>query len=167
MPFENTWKQTILHFLWILNCKFITLYWTFNSKTSVLIGSRTIAPPGELPHQQFLPGWFPPRYLPPRQLPPRKIAHPDNCSHPENYPKDNFPLKIFPPLETSSEENCLSDDSHLHNCPLDKWSWGKLSPPPRKIVPRINYTRDIFPQGSEILILLIDSCFLLLSFFVV
>ena len=80
LPFENTWKQTILHFLWILNCKFITLYWTFNSKTSVLIGSRTIAPPGELPHQQFLPGWFPPRYLPPRQLPPRKIAPPDNCS---------------------------------------------------------------------------------------
>ena len=90
----------------------------------------------------------PPRQLPPGQLPLRNIA--SGFLLPDNYPKDNCPLTIYP-WKLPPEENCLSDDCRLHNCPSDKWPRGKL--PSRKIVPRINYTRDIFSQESEIAVL--------------
>ena len=72
---------------------------------------------------------------------------------PDNFPQDTCPLKIPP-----------------GNCPRRKLPFGLFvayiiaslangpeetapPPPPAKIVTRINYTRDIFPQESEIVVL--------------
>ena len=116
----------------------------------------------------------------PGQLPPRKIAPPDNPPPPSPHrtiaPKDNCPRRILPRiivvkiivpglllLDNYSKDNCPLTISpwklprrnitfrmicRLHNCFLDKWPREKL--PPRKIVPRINYTRYIFfPKNQK------------------
>ena len=118
-------------------------------------------------------GELPPRKIPPpgllssRQLPPRKIA---SCMiAPDlillgNYPKDNCPLTL-PPWKLLLRKITFRMICRLHNCPSDKWSLGKL--PPRKIVPRISHTQDIFSSRIRNLSTLINSCFLLFFFFVV
>ena len=74
---------------------------------------------------------------------------------PDNYSKDNCPLTIspwkLPPRKIAFRIICS-----LHNCPEENF------PSPRKIVPRKNYTRHIFPQESEMVVLLsivASSCF--------
>ena len=108
-----------------------------------------------------------------RQLAPRKIAPQiialwmiaPGMLLPDINPKDNCPLKIFPqklsPRTIASRMIC-----RLHICLSDKRSRRKLNPPPRKIVPRINYTRDIFSTAIKNRSTLIDSWSLLFFFFV-
>ena len=75
-----------------------------------------------------------------------------------HHPLTIYPWKL-PPRKIAFQMICC-----LHNCPWDKWPWGKLSS--RKIVPRINYTQDIFFPRIRNWSTLTDSCFLF-SFFVV
>ena len=133
---------------------------------------------GQLPPRKIAPC-----VIAPRQLPPRTIVLEENCPQgilpPRiialwmiapgllllvNYPKDNCPLTIYswklPLRKIAFQMICC-----LHNCPLDKWSWGKLSS--KKIVPKINYTRDIFSSRIRNCSTLTGNCFLLFSFFVV
>ena len=83
------------------------------------------------------PGWFPPGWL-----------------LPENYPKDIWPLAIPP-----------------RNCNQVPFGWfvayiiAPWKTPPRNIVHRINYTQYIFSPRIRNRSTLIDSCFLLFSFF--
>ena len=124
----------------------------------------------------------------------------------DNFPKENRPLENFL-LDYCLPYNCpgllLLDNYPKYNCPVTKSPWkltltkmafrmicrlhnqlplGKMvprktAPPPRKIVPIINYTRDTFftpeiffpPRIRNLttLIDLIDSCFLLFPVFVV
>lgn len=46
----------------------------------------------------------------------------------------------------------------IHNCPSDKWFWGKN-------IPRINFMEDIFSQRIRNSSTLIYSCFFLVFFF--
>ena len=89
---------------------------------------------GQLPSRKTAPWTVPPGLLPPRMIASGLLLL-------GNYPKDNCPLTIYPwklpPTKIAFRMIC-----RLHNCPSDKWPQGKL--PSRKIVPRINYTRDIF-----------------------
>ena len=129
----------------------------------------------------------------PRKLPSRKIAllkiapwmifsPPPTTAPSDNWPPDNCPLDNCPRIIASgqlSQRYCPLTISpwklpakkiafrmicRLHNCPPDKWPGGKL--PPRKVIPRINYTRDFFPRIRN-RSTLIDSCFLLFPSFVV
>ena len=135
-------------------------WWVSGQLPPRKIGPRIITPPpGQLP-----PEWLPHGLLAPRQLPPRIIAPEENCTTPriitlcmiapglllpDNYLKDNCPLTISP-WKLPLRKIVFWMIYCLHNCPSDKWPRGKLPrPAPRKIVPRINYTRYIFPQESE------------------
>ena len=95
--------------------------------------------------------------LPPEQLPPGLLL-------PDNYPKGNCPLTISP-WKLPSKKMAFRMIYRQHNCPSDKWHWGKLSP--RKMVPMINYNRYIFSPRIRNRSTLIDGCVLLFSFFVV
>ena len=122
------------------------------------------------PRGKYSPGWLPHGLFFPRQLPLRKITHqiiapgeycPPGWLLPDNYSKDNClprSLTIYP-RKLSSTEIAFRMICRLHNCPSDKWSRGKL--PPRKIVPRVNYTRYIFRPRIRNRSTLIDSFFLL------
>ena len=128
---------------------------------------------GQLPPKKIVPWIIAPRAITPEEncplgiLPPRVIAPwmtVPGLLPPDNYHKDNCPLTIYPwklpPRKTAFWIIC-----RLHNCPLVKCPRGKLSS--RKIVLRINYTRDIFSPRIRSCSTLTDSCFLLFSFFVV
>ena len=111
-------------------------------------GSRTIAPKGNCP----LDDWM----MAPRVTGPGLLL-------PENFPKDKCPLTISPwkltPKKIAFRMICC-----LHNWPSGKWSQENC---PQENSPRINYTWDIFSPRIRNLKTLIDSCFLLFSFFVV
>ena len=118
-----------------------------------IITPRTIAPRTIASEENCSPDNCPPRtvapednYPPPR--PPPIIV--PGLLLPGSYSKDNCPLTIYPwklpPRNIAFRMIC-----RLHNCLSDKWPRGKL--PSRKIVLRINYTRDIFSQESEIAVL--------------
>ena len=81
----------------------------------------------------------------------------------DNYLKNNWLLTI-PPWKLLRREIAFRMICCLHKCPSEKWPQGKL--PRREIVPRINYTRDIFSPVIKNRSTLIDSCFLLRSFFI-
>ena len=73
---------------------------------------------------------------------------------PENYPEDNCPLTIYP-QKFPTRKIVFQMICRLHNCHSDKWPEGKLLP--MKIVPMINYTRDIFSPRIRNRSTLIDS----------
>ena len=75
-----------------------------------------------------------------------------------------YPPWKLPPKEITFWIICYLHNC-LQNCSEDKRPWGKLMP--RKISPRINYTQLIFSPRIRNRITLIDSYFLLFSFFVV
>ena len=124
---------------------------------------RTIAPEENCPPDNCSPDNCSPDNCPREILPPTRIIAP-GLLLPDNYPKGNCPLTIypwkFPPRKIAFRMIC-----RLHNYAADKWPRGKLRS--RKIVPRINYTRDIFSPRIRNCSTLTDSCFLLFSFFAV
>ena len=121
----------------------------------------------QLPPRKILPGYLPPRQLPSRIIAPRIIAPwmiAPGLLLLGNYPKDNCPLIIYP-WKVPPRKLSFQMIWHLHNCTSEKWPRRKLSS--RKIVPSINYTRDIFSPRIRNDNTLTDSCILLFSFFVV
>ena len=128
---------------------------------------------GQLPRGKVPLRIITPRLITPEQLPSMVIEESvpqDNC------PPDYFFRKITPKIIAPWQYP-------PGNCPRGKLSFGwfvayiftprtigpeKTAPLPlRKIVPRINYTRDIFSPRIRNLSTLIDSCFLLFSFSVI
>ena len=118
---------------------------------------------GQLPPRMIAPTLLPPRKIAPRIITPWMIA--PGLLLPDNYPKDNCPLTIspwkLPPRKTAFRMIC-----RLYNSPSDKWPRGKLPPlqencPEDKLHP-IYFSPKIGKRST-----LIDSCFLLFSFFVV
>ena len=124
--------------------------WAIFPKENCLLDNCTL---DDCPKDYFLPG----------QLLPRIIAPEENCPPgwlppgwllPENYPKDIWPLAIPP-----------------RNCNQVPFGWfvayiiAPWKTPPRNIVHRINYTQYIFSPRIRNRSTLIDSCFLLFSFF--
>ena len=111
-------------------------------------------PPDNCPRGKLLP---PPRIIAPWMIAPDLLLL-------DTYPKDNYPLTIYP-WKLPQRKIVFRLICRLHNCPSDKWSREKL--PSRKIVPRINYIRDIFSSRIRNCNTLTDSCILLFSLFVV
>ena len=106
--------------------------------------SRTIA------SWMIVPGQLPPRKVAPRTIAPKIIASwiiaqwmiAPGFLLPNSYLKDNAPDNIpwkLPPGKTAFWIIC-----HLHNCPSDKLSRGKL--PPRKMILKINYAEIFSPR---------------------
>ena len=130
-----------------------------------------------MPPGQFPPGLLPPWIIAPGQLPPRTIAIEENCPPDDfslyNNPRINAPRIIgprtiapkiidpgqFPPGKLAPKKIAFWMICHLHNFLSDNWPRGKLHP--RKIVPRMNYTRDIFSRRIRKCRTLIDSSFFL------
>ena len=132
-------------------------------------GSRTISPrkialpPGDVPSGQVPPGWLPPKIIASEENYP-----PDNCCPPGWSLPDHCSQKITPKIIAPWQYSSWI-------LPPRKIAFRKIAPrtngpektAPRKIVPRINYTRDVFSPRIRNPSNLIDSCFLLFSFFVV
>ena len=131
------------------NCPQIIVPWTMAPKDN--------CSPDNYPWRQF-----PPRNIAPQIITPWMIA--PGLLFPDNYPKDNCPLAIYP-WKLPSRKIAFRMIFRLHDCSLDKWPRGKL--PSRKIVPRINYTRDLFSRRIRNCSTVTDSCLLLFSFSVV
>ena len=70
--------------------------------------------------------------------------------------------RMFPPVQLLPRKIFFWMISCLHNWPSDNWPRGKL--PPRKVVARMNYNRDIFPRRFKNRSTLVDSCFFLFFF---
>ena len=108
-----------------------------------IIVLRIITPRIIAPEENWSPDNLPPRIIAPWMIAPGLLL-------PDNHPKDNCPLTIYlwklPPRKIAFPMIC-----RLHNCHSDKCSRGEL--PPKKIVPRINYTDMFFLQESETLLL--------------
>ena len=127
------------------------------------------------------PGWLSPGLLPHGKSPPRIISPEENCP-PDNCPTENFPPRWLPPDYCPRKTNpkMIAPWQYLTgNGPRGKLPFGwfvaytiaprkislKENCPPKKIVSKINYTRDIFSGRNRKRCPLIDSCFLLFSFF--
>ena len=156
-------------------------------KIDLKIGVRTIAPEENYPPPDNCPLTNAPWMIVPWIIAPRKIASENNFPRGKLSPRIIAPQKIFPlddclriiapgkqtrrwlppdniSLEMAPEGNCLSDDLSPTQLPLGK-SASRKTAPPKKIVSKINYTRDIFSGRNRKRCPLIDSCFLLFSFF--
>ena len=142
---------------------------------------------GLLPPRKIAPRKIAPRTIALWMIAPRKIASEDNCprrklsprtiaprtiSPMENYPRGKLPPRIIVPSDNCPLDDCarkitskiIAPWQYPHgNCSWVPFGWFVL----RNIVPRVNYTRYIFSPKIKNRSTLIDSCFLLFSFFVV
>ena len=98
-----------------------------------------------------------------RTTAPEENCPPVNC-RPDNFPRGKFPLRQLTSRESSWTITPVIIAPRQYppvNCPRGKlsfrWFAVYIIPPrktdPRNIIPRMNYTRYIFPQESEIVVL--------------
>ena len=110
-------------------------------------------------------GQLSPRKIEPTGNFPLDIFPSDNCTRTITL-VDNCPRAITPQITAPGQlprKVVLWMISYLHNFIIAQWT---VPPPPRKIVPKINYTGDIFSRRIGNRSTLIDDWFFLFSFLV-
>ena len=102
--------------------------------------------PDNCPRGKLLPRVIAPMIIAPRLIVPRRIA--SRIIDPRTIALKIIDRGQFPPGQLPPKKIAFWMICCLHNCPFDNWPRGKLHP--RKIVPRMDYIRDIsFPPNQK------------------